>query len=512
MGTKSKDGKAMVRPSKKKWEVTPILLKRSKRGYGLNMLKIYKIIIALAGFVSLAFLGIAGATDAPHKDPENVFCSSCHTPHAQLGSNYGPSLTKGANANLCMSCHFLGGVAKNWPFDSSDQAVPGISGSSHRWDRDMTPGAAPLYLAASNPDNAYGLRTASELINPALKTVMTEFSNVVVCSTCHGQHSQAKTPYDPYSYNASAGDGGGAATGGSLNTLADTSKTDWSANQWAGYILVMTGGTAANIGQTRTISGNSGSPASTLTVSSNFPVAVQSGDTYYTTKNGSGFDSGTAVAGSDSSHVVDSSKSWTTNWAGYYVKMTGGANTGLRRRIQSSTGNTLTLVDAFKDAFGQEHPVSSGDSYYITSNRHFMRINNVADDLCVDCHYYRSSSSKNGSVYQTDAHTWDGKKKSHPVGKRLSDVNDPSQFNAKFIEGYCTCSSYTMADCATNGCTWAWAEQAGARGEINGGADANLTNNITSGTDNRINCLSCHSIHYADSDSTTVDTPSGYAP
>lgn len=471
----------------------------------------FVVIVVTISFGILAWFSGAAATDAPHKDPENVFCSSCHTPHAQLGNNYGPSLTKDSNANLCLSCHSLGNPASNWPFASADQAVPGISGSSHRWDRDMTPGAAPLNLAASNPDNAYGLRTASELVNPTLKTMMTAFTNVVVCSTCHEQHSQAKTPYDPYSYNASAGDGGGTATSGTPTTLSDTSKTGWTANQWTGYMLVMAGGTAANIGQSRTISSSTGSPASILTVSSAFPAAVQAGDTYYITKNSTSFSSGTSAAGSDSSHVVDSTKNWTANqWAGYYVKMTGGANAGLRRRIQGSTGNTLTLADAFAN------PVGNGDTYYITSNRHFMRVNNVKADLCVDCHYYRSSSSLNGSVYQTDVHTWDGKKKSHPVGKKLSDVSDPSQFNGAFLEGYCSgpssCSSRAMADCAANGCTWNWAAEGGTRGEMNGGADANLTNNITTGADGRINCLSCHSIHYADSNSSTMDTPSGYAP
>ncbi len=471
----------------------------------------YIVIIILLAAGILASFGITAAIDPPHNDPENVFCNSCHVMHRQLGNSYGGSLTKDSNANLCLSCHVDGGVASNWAFASSDQAVPGVSGISHRWDRDMTPGAAPLNLALSNPDNAFGLRTPSELANPGLKTIMTKFSNVVVCSTCHQQHSQVKTPYDPYAYNASAGDGGGTASGGSLNTLADSSKT-WSADQWAGYILVMTGGTASNIGQARTILGNTGSPSCTLTLSSRFPAAVNAGDSYYITMNSVAFDSGTAVAASDVSHIVDNTKSWTTNWAGYYVKIIRGTyNAGQRRRIQSSTGNTLTLAYPFDD------PVGSGDAYYITSGRHYMRINDDTADLCVDCHYYRSSSSVNGSVYQTDVRAWDGNKKSHPVARRLSDVSDPTQFNSSLLEGYCSgplsCYSYTMAGCAiASGCTWTWAAQGGTRGEMNGGSDANLTNNITTDTGGRINCLSCHNVHYADSDSTTVDTPSGYAP
>jgi predicted CXXCH cytochrome family protein len=459
----------------------------------------------------LGSFGTAGAYDPPHNAVENIDCSSCHTPHPVVPNSYFGSLTRDSNVNLCLSCHYYGGIALHWPFASSDQAVPGVSGTSHRWDRDMTPGEAPLNLVVSDPNNAYGLRTPSELATPALRTIMTKFSNAVVCSTCHQQHSQGMTPYDPYSYNASAGDGGGTATGGSQNTLADTSKTGWTVNEWAGYTLVMTGGAAANINQARTISGNTGSPDCTLTVSSNFPVAVQAGDTYYITKIGTSFDSGTATAG-DSSHVVDGAKSWAGNrWAGYYVKMTGGANSGDRRRIQSNTADTLTLTDAFTYA------VAANDAYYITSDRHFMRINNATADMCNDCHYYRSSASMNGGVHQTDVHTWDGNEKSHPVGKGLSDVSDPSQFNAAFLEGYCSgpdpCSTLTMTGCsAGSGCTWTWASEGGTRFETNGGADTNLTNNITVGNDGKVNCLSCHNVHFADSDAKTVDTPSGYAP
>ncbi len=468
----------------------------------------YAVIVLLMAFCLTG--SFAAATDLPHSDQENVYCGSCHTMHSTLGNSY-TSLTKDSNANLCTSCHFLGGPASNWPFDSSSQAVPGTSGTSHRWDRDMTPGTAPLNLANANPDNVYGLRTPSELATPALKTMMTKLSNFVVCSTCHQQHSQAMTPYDPYSFNAPAGDGGGAATGGSMNTLADVSKTGWTANEWTGYTVAMTGGTAANIGQARTISVNTGFPSCTLTVSSNFPAAVQAGDTYYITKNGTSFDYGTAATGSDSSHILDSTKNWITSWAGYYVKMTGGQNAGLRRRIRGSAGNTLTLSDSFPN------PVGSGDTYYITSDRHFMRINNVTANLCVDCHYYRSSASVNGGVNQTDVHTWDGNEKSHPVGKGLGDVGDSSQFNSALLEGYCSgpssCSSLTMTGCAAaGGCTWTWAQEGGTRGEMNGGADTNLTNNITVGNDGKVNCLSCHSVHFADSDSSTIDTPSGYAP
>ncbi len=297
-----------------------------------------------------------------------------------------------------------------------------------------------------------------------------------------------------------AENGGGTATGSSSQvTLSDTSKT-WTSNQWATYTAVITGSVnASNVGAVRTISGNT---ADTLTVSSNFPVAIQAGDTYYITMNTAGSDYGTATGGATTS-VIAALKTWTTNaWAGYYVKMTSGANAGLRSRIESNDATTLTIpaAEAFPD------PVGNGDKFYITSNRHFMRINNAENELCVDCHYYRTPGSKpGGTISQTDVRTWDGNKKSHPIAKNLSQYNagtNPNgvQDGAQFV-------AVPLEPQAAN-----WAVQGGSRGHLNGGTDTNLTNNITFGIDGTISCLSCHNIHYSDSNASTVDTPSGYAP
>jgi hypothetical protein len=163
----------------------------------------------------------------------------------------------------------------------------------------------------------------------------------------------------------------------------------------------------------------------------------------------------------------------------------------MRRRILSNSPATTLTTDAFPGSNGV------GNTYYITSNRHLMRQNNAMNEMCVDCHYYRTPASvPAGGASQTDVKTWDGNRKSHPVGKKLSDVSDAAQFNAAFLEPQSA----------------SWAAQSGTRGEQNGGTDTNLTNNITVGMDGKITCLSCHGIHYTDSNSSTVDTPSGYAP
>jgi hypothetical protein len=79
-----------------------------------------------------------------------------------------------------------------------------------------------------------------------------------------------------YSHTHTKNDSGTAAAGSDASNIVDDSKS-WTANEWTGYNVVMTGGTAANIGQVRSISSNT---ADTLTVSTAFPAAVQTGDTY----------------------------------------------------------------------------------------------------------------------------------------------------------------------------------------------------------------------------------------
>lgn len=88
------------------------------------------LLVALASSIAL-LVSPALALDPPHDASRAIDCASCHITHHAPGG----SITRiGGNANLCFSCHAAGGVAAATPFVSSDQAIPGESGSSHRWD------------------------------------------------------------------------------------------------------------------------------------------------------------------------------------------------------------------------------------------------------------------------------------------------------------------------------------------------------------------------------------------
>ncbi len=324
----------------------------------------------LVGVLLFLAAGMGFALDFPHTFPENVSCGNCHISHNSLGKNLTNSLT---NAILCKSCHTLTGTASALPFADSDQAKPGISGTSHSW--------SGLMPAISNPANAYGLRAAADLALSAVKLRVTGSGNAVICSACHDEHSQLYSPFDPFAIATSRGDGG-AATGGTTTTLVDSSKT-WTVNQWAN----------------------------------------------------------------------------TT------VKMMGGANSGLTRKVLSNTETQLTFGSSFPNL------VSATDSYYINSARHFMRSADPLNELCVDCHYYRN---------QNDVTIYTGSPLSHPVAKTFAATRDPSQY-------------FTVPREPQSA---GFAAQGGTRGELNGGSDTNLENNIVLGSDLSILCLSCHSMHY----------------
>jgi predicted CXXCH cytochrome family protein len=159
------------------------------------MMRLIPLIISL--FFVMLFASRAFSLDPPHDVTKTVDCMDCHTPHRAPG----PGMTSyETNENLCLSCHVSGGLANNKPFQGSMQAVPRISGTSHKWTGSMP--------SSSSPSNPYGLRAPQDLSYDALKQRLSIFNNVVVCSVCHDQHSQVHPPWDP-----SAPSYGGSGTG-----------------------------------------------------------------------------------------------------------------------------------------------------------------------------------------------------------------------------------------------------------------------------------------------------------
>lgn len=356
---------------------------------------IRRLLQGIAGFGLLLVTGTAGAVDPPHSGPKNPqICGTCHVAHNAAGAALG---TVNGNANLCISCHTSGGTASNKPFSTAMQAVPGTSGSSHRWD-----GGMPL---TSSPSNTYGLVPASSVSNTVVRNALAMFGGVAVCSVCHNPHSQASAAWDlfagPYT-GLLGGDSGAASAAGSTTIIYDATKAAyWTVNAWQNYyVRILSSATASNVGQVRLVSGNT---TTRLTVSPAYPAAVQTGDKY---------------------EIV---------------------------------------------------------------GRHFQITADDVNQMCEACHYYRVQTHvrvEGGDA----AYPANGTNVfSHPVGQALN-------ANGKAYD--------RPAPLDANG-----APQSGARFASGGETPDNAANNLVMDSGNAVRCLTCHTVHYGDSNGLSNGLP-----
>lgn len=326
------------------------------------------IIVSFFLLVLGFFITNSLAIDPPH-DISNLpnVCLDCHMLHAALGN----TLTNMAgNANLCMSCHVTKGIVWN----SSDQAVPGTSGTSHRWDAIVD---NPTYGAATpaSPDLALRLDAGK-----------------LTCSACHDQHSQNRAPFDPKAPVIPGADG------------RHLMRINNNQNQ-----MCLDCHTARNIQSVK--NGSWTSSALSHPVAKALPATSD----YHNPPLDIGgvsqamADFGAATGGSATS-LIDTSKDF-TGTAGLVVRFTNGVNIGLTRSITSLTGTTQVNFPALPSA------VTAGTTYEIDADGNLT--NNIVLDnggtqsyttgnvLCQSCHgiHYADSDSL---TYDDTMRTGDG--------------------------------------------------------------------------------------------------------
>jgi len=145
----------------------------------------------------------------------------------------------------------------------------------------------------------------------------------------------------------------------SATELQDTTKA-WTVNQFAGKFVRITSASGGSAGDYRLIVSNT---ADTLTVSIAFTGTITDGDLYAIvdpTFTETYYDSGLASSGS-TTVLTDTSKSF-PSYAGWYVRMITGLNTGQARRIDTNTATEITVDGQF------DSEISSGDRYVISLN------------------------------------------------------------------------------------------------------------------------------------------------
>lgn len=140
-------------------------------------------------------------------------------------------------------------------------------------------------------------------------------------------------------------------------------------------------------------------------------------------------------------------------------------------------GTDVALDNGVEVSFGAGG-YALGERWELAASWPFLRValdsgaNGGGDDFCRDCH--RSWVMTHG-----DVETYDGSYKSHPVGIGL-DANGRGYDRPTPLDG--------------NG-----AAQGGA------GTDSNASNDLNVDASGNVQCLTCHGMHYADSNTETID-------
>ncbi len=136
-----------------------------------------KTMIVVAS-LALVAASSAWATDDPHATANAIDCAQCHIAHNSLGDVLVES-TDGLVSTLCLSCHSPGGWVGMTKFlSSSEMAEPGVSGTSHAWDKNATNSAF-----GAEPPQTQGL----------LDHLAADGS--ITCATCHDPHSNSVSPF-----------------------------------------------------------------------------------------------------------------------------------------------------------------------------------------------------------------------------------------------------------------------------------------------------------------------------
>ncbi|MBI5234883.1 MAG: hypothetical protein HY886_01345 [Deltaproteobacteria bacterium] len=455
------------------------------------------------------------ASDPPHRsDSDPNWCANCHKQHNAPG---GDVTAAEGNPNLCMSCHNVAGIAKNKPFASADLAVPGTSGISHRWD------SGPAGYVTSGGTNTSTGKVISGLVvsggQPAYFTGQSvRLYEIKITSQGDVSSAAFDWKYSDDDGSAWTVGGSGVLTGQGI-VLNDNLK-----------MLFVNGCTSIPC-----------SPASFI-LNDTWTIKVRPGITFPAT--------------------LDLSKRMFKDPNAPYdipdmdtgIGVVQGSTYG--KVVCSTCHNQHLQTNAPLDPLAPSTYAGAGTS----AGRHFQRITNSSNQMCLDCHSPRRINS---------VRTWTGSRLSHPVEVAFPSSNTPTHSvpkepggaaaqSSKTVSGSATSagSTTTLADtskswadnelvgmtvtftcwcanasCANTSCvnkgeqrqittntanqiTWASAlpNAVSQNDRYTIDADGNPTNNFRyddngtpSFTQGKVLCMSCHSPHWADSNQNTYD-------
>ncbi|MBD3867918.1 MAG: cytochrome c3 family protein [Acidobacteria bacterium] len=160
--------------------------------------------------------------------------------------------------------------------------------------------------------------------------------------------------------------------------------------------------------------------------------------------------------------------------------------------VPVGNGSPVVLDSGVEVVFSGVNPGDFvvGEQWEFFGTWPFLRTNldsgdiNSVDKFCRDCHRNWVMTHDTDLVAGGGVRNWDGNFKSHPVGVTLN-ANGLAYDRAQPLDG--------------NG----QAQTAGASPDV----DGNPTNDLAFDSSGNVQCLSCHGVHYADSNTATVDAP-----
>jgi len=484
-----------------------------------------------ATLISLGFIILTApvyAVDPPHNDtitPETWWCTRCHTQYD------GGVQHKSAEGNpyICLNCHTTAGLANNKRLLSAEQAMPGTSGRNHRWDSGpggyVTPG---------------GANTSTGMV----------FSGVA------GGQSGVFAGTMPRAYTITVNSGGDVGTATFNWTWQDEGGTPQ-----AGGTNISTGTDISLNGNIKVTFANGLSPS--FTQNDTWTIKVRPQINYPTTY----VDTATNLTRKMFPPVGAPLDIPDVDPTGYVYP---GSTYG---KASCSTCHNQHYQS--KQSFDPLSPSSYSSSPQFSNGegRHFQRINNEQNQLCLDCH---SARNKGNDFYNADpdddVRTWTGNKKSHPVGvdfpstkienaalfhtvpkePSTSLLNPGADMSDKATSGKATSTTNTICVTDTskdftnpsnnyynpiglavyfpsqfvgnlitsynaNQVCWAAGNVSITTGDVYLiDVDGNPSNNFRfynsgagtiSFTGGKVYCMTCHSLHWADSNETTYDAP-----
>ena len=308
---------------------------------------------------------------------ENVQCFDCHSSHGSrtegITSSYVTFNGTNNGANLKETQAGKEGYQYTYRASSNtdpDAINPYNAGAGQCFDCHQTENAkTELYPGNYSPwgyADTFGADAGIGIVGykdtpyfaQGIKPVTARFPYRASKATIVGGHLHASKPVKD----------SGTATGGSASTIDDAGKS-WATDAWRDYFALMKSGD--NDGEMRKITGNT---ATQLTVYA-FDNPVGSDD--YEIVQPMVKETGSATGG-DTATVIDGSKvgpdAWTVDeWAGNFVLMQSGNNSGKVARITGNTATELTVE-------GFANDILNGDTYKIVPYA------KTINGLCTPCH------------------------------------------------------------------------------------------------------------------------------